>query len=120
METSVLLQETYRITNFVPPEHVDAVMEAVIAEAPLSYGPYDKSAWWSGIGVEQFEPRPGANPTIGEIGKTERVPTVRLEFVIPRNAELLDRVLNALLKAHPWQEPATFIDTTMITVSHPC
>ena len=111
------LQDAYRITTFVPPEHLDAVLEAVITRAPLTYGPYDKSAWWSSVGTEQFEPKAGANPTVGEIGKTERVPTIRLEFTIPRDAELLARVLEALLRAHPWQEPAVFIDPTTITVS---
>jgi len=115
----VQLEEAYRITSFVPPDHLDAVLEAVLAEAPLAYGPYDKSAWWSAVGIEQFEPRPGAQPSVGEIGKTERVPTIRLEFVIPREAALLDRVLAALLAAHPWQEPAVFIDRTTITISNP-
>ena len=99
----------------MPPEHLEAVLLAVTAQAPLTYGPYDKSAWWSGIGTEQFEPKAGANPTVGEIGKTERVPTVRLEFVVPRSAALRDRVIAALVRAHPWQEPAVFIDETMIT-----
>jgi hypothetical protein len=113
------LRDAYRITTFVPPEHLDGLLEAVLAQAPLRYGPYEKSAWWSGIGTEQFEPVAGANPTVGEIGKTERVPAVRLEFVIPREAELLNRVLESLLQAHPWQEPAVFVDSTTITVSTP-
>lgn len=113
------LRDAYRITTFVPPEQLDAVLQAVLAQAPLTYGPYDKSAWWSAVGTEQFEPRAGANPTVGEIGKTERVPTIRLEFVIPREAELLNRVVEELLKAHPWQEPAVFIDATTITNSAP-
>jgi hypothetical protein len=115
----MLLRDAYRITTFVPPQQLDAVLQAIIAKGPLTYGPYDKSAWWSAVGTEQFEPRAGANPTVGEIGTTERVPTVRLEFVIPREAELLNRVVEALLEAHPWQEPAVFIDATEITVSNP-
>ena len=111
------LQEGYRITKFIPPGHLDAVLEAILARDPLTYGPYDKSAWWSGVGTEQFEPKEGANPTVGEIGKIERVPTLRLEFVIPRDPDLRDRVLEALLKAHPWQQPAVFVDPTTITIS---
>ncbi len=111
------LRQAHRVTTFVPPEHLDAVLEAVLAHAPLTYGPYDKSAWWSAVGTEQFEPRAGASPTVGEVGKTERVPTIRLEFVIRHDPGLLDRVLKALLKAHPWQEPAVFVDATTITVS---
>jgi hypothetical protein len=113
------LQQSYRITNFVPPEHLDRVLEAVLAEAPLTYGPYDKSAWWSAAGTEQFEPKVGARPTVREVGRIERVPTVRLEFVIPRNADLLERVLQSLRSAHPWQEPAIFIDESLVSSSAP-
>jgi hypothetical protein len=116
-EPQVRLEKAYRITNFVPPEHLDSVIEAVLIQTPLAYGPYDKSVWWSAVGTEQFEPREGSNPAVGKIGKTERVPTVRVEFVIPRDADLLHRVLVALVSVHPWQEPATFIDETTITQS---
>ena len=111
------LQDAYRITTFVPPAHLDAVLVAIIAQDPLTYGPYDKSAWWSGVGTEQFEPKEGASPTVGAIGKTERVPTIRLEFVIPRDDDLRDRVLGALLETHPWQQPAVFVDPTTIMIS---
>lgn len=83
----------YRITTFVPPESLDALLEGIEAQAPLRFGPYDRSAWWSVPGVEQFRPLPGSTPTVGKAGSTERVPTVRLEFAIPRDPDLLDRVL---------------------------
>ena len=111
------LEQAYRITSFVPPDHLDAVLEAVLEEVPLAYGPYEKSAWWSAVGTEQFEPVAGASPSVGEIGRTEKVPTVRLEFVIPPDKPLLDAVLRALARAHPWQEPAMFVDSTLITLS---
>jgi hypothetical protein len=113
------LRAAYRVTTFVPPEHLDRVLDAILVEVPLTYGPYDKSAWWSGTGTEQFEPRAGAQPTVGEVGRVERLPTVRLEFIIPHDDDLRGRALNALLDAHPWQEPAVFIDPTTITVSNP-
>jgi len=108
----------YRVTTFVPPDHLDAVLEAVEREAPLVFGPYDRSAWWSAVGVEQFRPLPGASPTVGEPGKTERVPTVRLEFAIPRDLALLERVLTrGVLPNHPWQEPAVFVDESLATAT---
>ena len=111
------LQQAYRVTNFVPPDHLDAVLHAVLEKVPLVYGRYEKSAWWSAAGTEQFEPMAGAAPTVGEIGKTERVPTIRLEFVIPLDGQILQDVLRALVTAHPWQTPAVFVDSTMITMS---
>jgi hypothetical protein len=112
------LRPIYRITTFVPPDHLDAVLEGVEHEVPLVFGPYDRSAWWSAVGVEQFRPLPGANPTVGEPGKTERVPSVRLEFAIPRDAVLLERVLKrGVLANHPWQEPAVFVDESLVTAT---
>jgi hypothetical protein len=91
----------YRVTTFVPPDRVDALLDGIVREVPLEYGRYDRSAWWSAVGVEQFRPLPGAQPTFGEVGRTERVPTVRIEFVIPRDRDLLDRCLTPPAMAYP-------------------
>jgi hypothetical protein len=112
------VRPVYRITTFVPPDHLDAVLEGVEREVPLIFGPYDRSAWWSAVGVEQFRPLPGASPTVGEPGTTERVPSVRLEFAIPRDPALLHRVLTrGVLANHPWQEPAVFVDESLSTAT---
>lgn len=115
----MVLQQVYRVTTFVPPDHVDALLEGITREVPLQYGQYDRAAWWSPVGVEQFRPLPGAKPTFGEVGRTERVPTVRIEFAIPRDPELLTRLLaRGLIPHHPWQEPAIFIDESQVAISH--
>jgi hypothetical protein len=111
------LCKVYRVTTFVPPEHLDALLEGIGSQASLRYGLYDQSAWWSAVGVEQFCPLPGAKPTFGVIGQVERVPTVRIEFVIPRDVELLHRLVAKGLRAHhPWQQPAVFVDESEIAV----
>ena len=112
------LRPAYRVATFVPPDRVDAVLEAVECETPLIFGPYERSAWWSAAGVEQFQPLPDASPTVGSAGRTERVPTVRLEFAIPKDGELLARVIDdALRPSHPWQEPAVFVDECLVTAT---
>jgi hypothetical protein len=114
----VKLRRAYLVTTFVPPAHVDAMIEALAAEVGLVFGPYDQSAWWSAPGVEQFRPLPGASPTTGSIGVTERVPTVRLEFAIPCDEDLLHRALEIGIRAHhPWQEPAVFVQETLTTAT---
>jgi kynurenine formamidase len=113
------LQRMYRITTFVPPGHVDSLLEGVLREAPLTYGPYDRCAWWSAAGVEQFRPLPGSTPTVGTPGQVERVPAIRLEFAIPRDPALLEQVLTrGVIACHPWQEPAIFVDDSLATASH--
>lgn len=108
----------YRITTFVPPDHVEAVLEGVEREVPLVFGRYDRSAWWSAVGTEQFRPLPGSAPRVGEPGQVERVATVRLEVAIPRQPALLERVLSrGVLPNHPWEEPAVFIDEALATAT---
>jgi hypothetical protein len=46
----------------------------------------------------------GTHPTIGERGREERVPELRLETVYP--AEREEDVVRALRAAHPYEEPA--------------
>ncbi len=113
------LHRMYRVTTFVPPDHLDSLLEGVMREVPLTYAPYDHSAWWSAVGVEQFRPLPGSAPTVGKPGQVERVPTVRLEFAIPRDLALLARVLSrGFVPNHPWQEPVIFVGDSLATASH--
>jgi hypothetical protein len=115
-EEAMAIQRLYHVTTFVPPEHVDLLLDGVLREVPLTYGRYDRSAWWSAVGVEQFRPLPGSTPTVGRAGRVERVPTVRLEFVIPHDPVVLERVLNrGLIANHPWEEPAVLVATTHTT-----
>jgi hypothetical protein len=112
------LRRVYRVTTFVPPEHLEALVEGIASELPLRYGQYDKSAWWSAVGVEQFRPLPGAKPTSGTVGTVERVPTVSVEFAIARDpAQLAQLITKGLRPNHPRLEPAVFIDETEIAVS---
>jgi hypothetical protein len=112
------LRKIYRVTTFVPPEHLEALLAGIGSEVPLRYGQYDQSAWWSAVGVEQFRPLPGAKPTSGKVGTVERVPTVRVEFAIARDPiRLAQLIAKGLRPNHPWQEPAVFIDETEIEVS---
>jgi hypothetical protein len=108
----------YRITTFVPLENLECLLEGIIRVVPLQYGKYDRVAWWSAVGTEQFRPLQGANPTVGSEGKIERVPSVRLEFTIPRYRALLERVLTVgLIPHHPWEEPVVFVDESLVTLS---
>ncbi len=81
----------------------------------MRFGPYERWAWWSAPGVEQFRPVEGAKPTVGQVSRLERVPSVRLEFVLPLDPDVLDRVLTqGLVPSHPWEEPVVFVNETLI------
>lgn len=91
-------------------------MSGILKVAPLTYGRYDQVAWWSAPGTEQFRPQKGSHPSLGEKDKLERTGSVRLEFAIPRNEELLRRVLiEGIAANHPWEEPVIYIEESVST-----
>jgi hypothetical protein len=88
---------------FVPPEALDAVRDAVFAAGAGRIGEYERCSWYA-EGTGTFVGGEGASPTIGELGREERVPELRLETVFPE--ERNDDVIAALRGAHPYEEPA--------------
>ena len=114
----MVLKRVYRVTTFVPPDHLNGLLEGVLRVVPLEHGRYDRIAWWSTPGTEQFRPLPGANPTTGSEGQVERVASVRVEFAIPRDPAVLERFLTlGLIPNHPWEEPAVFVDESIVTLT---
>ncbi|MEI8187552.1 MAG: hypothetical protein WCG30_01230 [Candidatus Saccharibacteria bacterium] len=55
-------------------------------------------------GIGRFLPENGANPAIGEVGKPEEVLEERIEVTC--EADKLKNVIDAIRKAHPYEEPA--------------
>ncbi|MES2203446.1 MAG: Nif3-like dinuclear metal center hexameric protein, partial [Patescibacteria group bacterium] len=53
-------------------------------------------------GTGRFTPGPGANPTLGIVGKPEQVEEERIEVTV--DAAALDDVVAAIKKAHPYEE----------------
>jgi hypothetical protein len=108
----------YRISVYVPPSSLDAVLAAARRHSSLQYGQYDHVAHWTSVGVEHFHPLPTAKPEIGSIGQTSRIDTIRLEFAIERDPDLLDRLVGDVLETHPWEEPVVFVDEAYATATH--
>ena len=93
----------YKLVTFVPEAQVDAVADALFAAGAGRIGDYTHCSFRS-PGVGTFFGEEGTNPTVGQSGKLERTPEVRIETVIPI-ARLAD-VLAALRRSHPYEEPA--------------
>jgi hypothetical protein len=110
------IKTVYRISTFVPPEHVDALLEGILKVAPLTYGNYDHVAWCSAPGVEQFNPLPGSRLSFGQQKVIEKNRSIKLEFSIPRDEELLHRVLvDGIAAHHPWEEPVIYVSESLST-----
>jgi hypothetical protein len=92
-----------KLVVFVPPEALDAVRDALFAAGAGRIGDYERCSWYT-EGTGTFFGGEGADPTIGERGREERVSELRLETVYP--AEREEGVVRALREAHPYEEPA--------------
>ena len=93
----------HKLVWFVPEEALDATRDAVFAAGAGRIGEYERCSWYT-PGIGTFLPGAGADPTIGERGREERVSELRVETVIP--AERAAEIVHALLDAHPYEEVA--------------
>jgi hypothetical protein len=87
----------------VPTEALDAVRDAVFEAGAGRIGEYERCSWYT-EGTGTFLGGETTDPTIGERGREERVPELRLETVFPE--EQHEDVVAALRRAHPYEEPA--------------
>jgi hypothetical protein len=92
-----------KLAVFVPAGALEAVRDALFAAGAGRIGDYERCSWYA-EGTGTFRALPGANPAVGEVGAEERVPEVRLETVFPEERQ--EAVVEALQRAHPYEEPA--------------
>jgi hypothetical protein len=92
-----------KLVVFVPREALDAVRDALFAAGAGRIGDYEHCSWYT-EGTGTFLGGKGTSPSVGQAGREERVAELRLETVFP--AERQDEVLDALRRAHPYEEPA--------------
>jgi dinuclear metal center YbgI/SA1388 family protein len=92
-----------KIVVFVPESHVEAVRQAMAGAGAGHIGNYSHCSFQA-PGTGTFLPLAGTNPFIGQTGKLEYVSEFRLETIIPANQA--DKVVKAMLKAHPYEEVA--------------
>ncbi len=92
-----------KLVVFVPTGYEEAVAEALFAAGAGEIGNYAGCSFRS-CGEGTFRPGEGSKPFIGKVGQSETVAEIRLEMIVPRGR--LARVLEKMLKAHPYEEVA--------------
>ena len=95
--------EQRKLVVFVSEEALDAVRDALFEAGAGRIGDYERCSWYT-EGTGTFHSGESTTPTVGEAGREERVPELRLETVFP--AARHDEVVAALRRAHPYEEPA--------------
>ena len=109
------MEKVYRVTVFVPPAQLEDVLVSITRVLPANSGQYGEVFWWSAPGTEQFKPLEGSNPTSGSVGELSRMDSIELKFLLPRNKELLNQVIEEGIRpAHPWEAPVITVDKCRI------
>lgn len=106
-ETKVLAttgkEPFFKIVVFVPKGYEEDIRKVMGNKGAGWIGDYSHCTFQtSGIGT--FKPLENTNPFIGKIGKVEKVEESRLETIVTRKN--LSKTLNAIIKAHPYEEVA--------------
>lgn len=97
-----VIEGYYKVVVFLPPEYREEMMRAINASMEPIYPNYDmvfsyhmvKGCW---------RPLEGSKPYQGSEGEVEEADELRLEFAI--KAADLRRVVDAVIAAHPYEEP---------------
>lgn len=100
----------YVIIFYVPQKNVDEVKQSIFNAGAGSIGDYDSCAWQC-LGTGQFRPLLGSQPHIGKLGELELVDEFRVEMVC--SSENIRAAVNALITAHPYEEPAYHVMKTL-------
>ncbi len=95
--------DAVKLAVFVPPAQRDDVAQAMAAHGAGVIGKYTDAAF-TVAGEGSFTASDQADPATGVAGEHTRAPELRLEMVAPAHA--LDRIVAAMVAAHPYEEPA--------------
>lgn len=93
----------FKLVVFVPAGHEENVRAAVLGAGAGWIGNYSHCSFMT-RGIGTFKPLAGSSPFYGKTGVLEQVEEARLETIVP--ADFLEKALDAMLDAHPYEEVA--------------
>ncbi len=88
---------------FVPTEYSEKLRTAIFEAGGGQIGNYSECSF-SSEGTGTFKAGPGTNPFVGEQGKRHEEKEIKIEVIFP--AFLKTTIIQALIAAHPYEEPA--------------
>jgi len=100
-----------KLVVFVPCDYLEQVRNAISEAGAGHIGQYSHCTF-AAPGEGTFLPLEGTNPFIGERGKIEKTAEYRLETIVP--SHMVNPVLEAMIKSHPYEEVAYDIYPTAL------
>jgi dinuclear metal center YbgI/SA1388 family protein len=92
-----------KLVTFCPTEQVEKVRNAIFEAGAGHIGKYDCCSY-NVSGEGSFRALEGANPFVGEHGEIHFEKEIRIETIVP--SHILNQVVSAMVKAHPYEEVA--------------
>jgi hypothetical protein len=92
-----------KLVWFVPLEALEQTRSAVFDAGGGRIGDYERCSWYT-AGTGTFHGGETTAPAVGESGREEHIPELRVETVVPEG-RIRDAIV-ALRLAHPYEEPA--------------
>lgn len=96
-------EKLYKILVYIPKGHEEKIFDAMMSAGAGQIGNYSSCSFRT-EGKGTFIPESGTNPFIGEEGKLEEVNEIKLGTIVPQSH--LNKTIKAIIKAHPYEEPA--------------
>ncbi|MBB6460655.1 Nif3-like dinuclear metal center hexameric protein [Flammeovirga kamogawensis] len=93
----------FKLVTYVPINDIEKVETALHLTGAGKIGNYEGCNFKS-EGTGSYTPNINSNPTIGEHGKREYTPEIKLEVQFQKH--LKGKIINALLNSHPYEEIA--------------
>jgi dinuclear metal center YbgI/SA1388 family protein len=103
-----------KLFTFVPHDHLEVVRNAIFAAGAGKIGNYSECSYSVG-GQGTFKAETGADPFVGKVGTRHEEAEYKIEMVFP--SYLQQSVIDALIKAHPYETPA--FDIVDLANEHP-
>lgn len=96
-------EELKKVVIYVPKGFEEDVRNALFQAGAGHIGNYSHCSF-NVEGYGTYKPLEGTQPFIGKIGNVEKTGEYRIETVVPEN--LVNKVINAAIKVHPYEEVA--------------
>jgi dinuclear metal center YbgI/SA1388 family protein len=93
----------FKVAVFVPQDSIEKLSEAVFNSGGGIIGEYENCSFRV-TGEGTFKGSDKTTPSVGKKNNFEKVNEIRLEFIV--DSWKLNNVISALIKAHPYEEPA--------------
>ncbi|WP_273567776.1 Nif3-like dinuclear metal center hexameric protein [Maribacter halichondriae] len=104
-----------KLTTYVPEKDAEKLKKALFAAGAGNIGNYSNCSFTS-EGVGSYKAGKNANPLKGEIGKTHYEKEIQINVTYYKASE--SKIMNAIFKAHPYEEVAYEIYTLDNTNQH--